>query len=466
MSDLEREELVRLRAENQTLRAQVAALEQTIAELLERQRLLVARIEELERVAARQAAPFRRRDSRRVPEERKKSPGRPPGHKAERRVAPMHIDEHVDAPLAACPGCGGEVTDVTPVTQIIEEIPPPRVHVTRLITYRGRCRACGVVQSTHPLQRSTAQGAAGVQLGPRAMATAIALRQQFGLTSRMACRVLRTLCGVRLSPGGLIQATRRAASRLNPAHEALRAEIHGAPAVFADETSWYVGGPKHWLWVFTTPDATLYHVYARRGRDVVLQMLGDDFAGILVSDCLASYENLPYRTHKCLAHHQKAIAEALARPDTTDPSSLKEWRLLFVMVNALWKHRQTLGEAEFARQRSRLEGTLDRLLATPRGQPGDEAVRKRIGKRRDVVFGCLEDPSAEPTNNRAERALRPAVIARKLSCGNKTASGAKARECLSSLATTCTQRQQDFLDWLEAHLRLRTPLKLLPAAIR
>jgi hypothetical protein len=170
-----------------------------------------------------------------------------------------------------------------------------------------------------------------------------------------------------------------------------------AAAVFVDETSWYVGTPGPWLWTFTTTDATVYHVDRSRGRQVVLDMLGEKFSGIVVSDCLASYEGLPYRTHKCLAHHPKAIAEALKRPDPTDPSHLEQWKLLFAMVDALWKHRATLGEDEFARQR----GWLDRLIAEPRTQSGDGAIQRQIGKRRGVVLGCLFDPAAEPTNNRA-----------------------------------------------------------------
>ena len=257
----------------------------------------------------------------------------------------------------------------------------------------------------------------------------------------------------------------RTAAKVQPAFDGLVTEVRGAAAVFADETSWYVGAPGYWLWTFTTADATVYHVDPSRGRQVVLEMLGEDFAGILVSDCLASYENLPYRMHKCIGHHQKAIAEARDRPDTNDPSYLNEWKLLFTMVNALWKHRADLGEEEFVRQRGHLEAWLDRLLAEPRTQPGDVAIQQRIGKRRGVVLGCLDDPAAEPTNNRAERSLRdPGVIARKVSCGNKTEAGKAAWERLTSLAMTCQQRGHDFVSWLAACLPLDAPVTPVPAA--
>jgi hypothetical protein len=450
--------IAELRRENAELRAQLATASERI-------HLLEERLEQAERASARQAAPFRRRQSKKVPDDAKGRPGRPPGHPGSRRVVPEHVDDQVDVPLTACPQCGGPVTAVVPVEPFLEEIPPVRPHVTRLVTYRGCCAACGEVHSSHPLQTSRATGAAKVQLGPRAQALAAALNKQFGLTMRKTCRVLDHLAGLKLSPGGLAQAVQRVARRAGPAFDSLVLEVRAAKAVFVDETSWYVGEPGFWLWTFTTADATIYHVDQSRGRQVVLDLLGEDFGGILVSDCLASYENLPYRMHKCVAHHQRAIARARERPDTKDPTHLNEWKNLFTMVHVLWKYRVKLGEAEFQRQRGHLEIWLDRLLAEPRTQPGDVAIQRRIGKRRAVVLGCLYDPAAEPTNNRAERSLRdPGVMARKVSCGNKTERGKTAWECLTSLAVTCQQRGQDFVVWLTSCLPLNASVTTVPSS--
>jgi hypothetical protein len=446
------------------LLGRLAAFEQRVRELEEENRGLREQLDEAQRAAARQAAPFRRRQSKKIPDGQKKRPGRPKGHEGACRVVPEQVDETAEVPLPGCPSCGGPVTAVTPVEQLIEEIPVMRPRVTRLVTYQGSCATCGEVCSSHPLQTSTATGAAKVQLGPRARALAIALHQQFGLTLRTACRVLKQLTGLTLSPGGLALAIQRTAQRVQSSFERLIGEVRAAAAVFVDETSWYVGAPGPWLWTFTTADATVYHVDRSRGRQVVLEMLGPSFDGILVSDCLASYEDLPYRTHKCIAHHQKAIAEARARPDTTDPSHLDQWKLLFTMVGVLWRHRQRLGEEEFARQKSHLGRWLDRLLTEPRVQKGDIAIQKRIGKRRSVVLGCLDDPAAEPTNNRAERSLRPAVIARKLSCGNRTERGRDAWQTLTSLAATCDQRSHDFASWLARCLPLAAVVTAVPPA--
>ena len=104
------------------------------------------------------------------------------------------------------------------------------------------------------------------------------------------------------------------------------------------------------------------------------------------------------------------------------------------------------------------------MLAEPRAQPGDVAIQQRIGKRRGAVLGCLEDPAAEPTNNRAERALRPAVIARKLSCGNRTDAGRRCWQTLVSLAQTCQQRGVALVDYLAPRVTL-VPQATIPVPL-
>jgi transposase len=438
----------RLDQEVQDLRAAVAELERRVAELTAENRALSDQLDESRRQVARQAAPFRRRDSQKVPEARRKRPGRPKGHPGAHRSVPERVDERIEVPLPACPHCGGAVEALEPIEQFIEEIPPVRPRVTHLITYRGRCPDCGEVHSTHPLKTSAATGAAGVQLGPRALALAAALNKQHGLTMRTTCRVLDQLAGLRLSPGGLAQLVQRVAHKAEAAYAALIIDIRAAAAVFVDETSWYVGAPGSWLWVFTTTTEAVYRVEASRGRDVVTGTLGAGFGGVLVSDCLAAYEDVPYRAHKCIGHHLKAIAEARRRPDTADTGYLDAWRLFFQAVIGFYRAREHMAAEEFAERRRGLEGWRERLFATPRTGPGEVAIQNRIGRRWGALLTCLYEPAAEPTNNRAERELRPAVIARKLSCGNKTAAGKRSFEVLRSVATSCWKRGHDAVSFL------------------
>jgi len=442
------------------LRRRVEHLERRIDELLAengalRQEVAEARdrIEELERAAARQAAPFRREQRNKIPPQDQKRPGRKPGHPGSYRQPPRHVDQEVDVPLPACPHCGGAVTDRQPLVQFIEEIPPMRPQVVRLTTWNAECPRCGAVHSTHPLQTSRAQGAAATQLGPRALALAALLNKQLGLTTRRTCQVLHKVCGLSVSPGGITQALMRVAGKMAGQYEALVTQLRNSPAVFADETSWWVGGPGWWLWVFTTAETTVYRVNQSRGSQVVKETLAD-YQGMLVSDCLASYDPLPYRKHKCIAHHLRAIKHARDRPDTPDASYLKQWKWLFAAVRALYQARGDMPADRFAEERQRIEDWCARLIQQNVTQPGDLAVQNRLGKQWAHLLGCLYEPAAEPTNNRAERALRPAVIARKLSCGNKTQRGKWCWEILASLAATTEQRSEDFVDTITRSISL------------
>lgn len=447
--------IAKLQAENRDLRERLGQALERGDQLARENEQLRARLEELEREAARQAAPFRRRERKKVDAARKKRPGRRPGHSGAYCAVPDHLDQEIEVPLGCCPQCGGEVENVAPLTQYIEELPPVRPHVTRLVTWSAECPTCGEVRSTHPLQTSVSQGAAKVQLGPRALALAALLNKKLGLTMRKTCRVLRTMTGLSITPGGLAQSLARVAGKVEAEYVQLGEQVRSSAATFADETSWWVGGPGWWLWVFTTPQGTtLYRVEQGRGSQVVRDVLGDEYAGILVSDCLSAYDPVHYRKHKCIAHHLQAIKKARERPDTKDLSYLEAWTKLFQQVIALYRQRDQGSAEQFEEQRSALAARVDELVNRPCTQSGDVAVQKRLAKQHAHLLGCLYDPAAEPTNNRAERALRPAVIARKLSCGNKTDTGRQVWQILASLAATCDGLALDFVDFLATRLPL------------
>lgn len=445
------QQLSQLQAENTRLGEALAAGEARIEELQKVIQQLQERIAELERAVARQAAPFRRQDKNKKPPEEHKRPGRPAGHPPAFRPPPTQIDETIEVSLDQCPKCGGPITKVQSCEQYIEEFPPVRPHVTKLTTYVGTCPCCGEVRSTHPLQVSTACGAAGTHLGARALALAAWLNKRLGMTTRSVCKLLQAVFGLKLTPGGLTQALDRVADRVQPAFDQVLADLRSQSGVWVDETSWWVAGPGWWLWTFTCPDLTLYHVDKSRGRDVVLDLLGPDFPGVLTSDCLASYENLPYRMHKCYAHHLKAIAKAYQK----EPSDyLLQLRGLLHAAMFLQTHRGDLSPPEWTQKRQCLEDRADELLLRTPPPAGAAKIAERIRKRRRWLFTFLDDPALEATNNRAERALRPAVIARKLSCGNKTSRGKRTWEILTSLAATCHQRGQDFVNFLRPMLTL------------
>ena len=439
------------------LRTERDALRQQLQQAHQRVTVLEEQLAEAQRVAQRQAAPFRIAPEQRQPHP--KRPGRPAGHPGAYRRRPEHVDEHLEVPLECCPHCGSTAfRDCQAVEQFIEEIPEVRPHVTHLITYGAICARCAQpVRSQHPLQTSTASGAAGVQLGPRALGLAAELRHAFGLTTRKTCRLLRTCFGLSLTPGGLVQAQHRVAGKLQPRYQALVAQLRQLPAVYVDETSWWVGGPKWWLWVFCSPTVTVYHVVAARDRAQVHALLGVDFAGVLVSDCLASYDDATVLQHKCYSHHLVAIRDACRTHPEQGAGYLASCRALLQGAMGLKAATAELPSAVVAQCRQALERQADTLLAEPRPEPAEERLRRRLSKQRDHLFTFLDHAAVDATNNLAERQLRPAVIARKLSCGNKTERGATTWQVLSSLATTCAQQAKSFAGLVAGAVGLKPP---------
>ena len=199
---------------------------------------------------------------------------------------------------------------------------------------------------------------------------------------------------------------------------------------------------------------TLYTI-DNRSQEVIRRVLGDDFAGVLISDCLASYDPHPGRKSKCCAHHLKAISEAFEQ--VLESEFLTDIRAL-LKTAMLWQRlREELPEAVYETGVKHLHGRADELLAQPLAQGPEMKIAKRLLKQREHLLTFLEVPGVAPTNNLAERQLRPAVIARKLSCGNKTESGKVTFEVLASLAATCRQQGRSFLELVAESVSLGLP---------
>jgi transposase len=448
-------ELAEVAPELERLRAQNAWLSEQLEIQAKRVRELEEALQAAERAAYRQAAPFRIPEHKRVSEP--KPPGRKAGHPGAFRHRPDRIDESIEVELCVCPHCGGSrFIDQSQIEQFIEDIPPVRPLITRLTTYEATCVRCGQsVRSSHPLQMSLATGAAGVQLGPRAVALAADLNKAKGLSMRKTCAVLRDCFSLQLSPGGLSQALDRLATKVQSQYHSIAKELAGAAVVHSDETSWWVGGPGWWLWVFTNARNTLYLVDQSRGRGVLIGVLGIDFAGVLVSDCLATYDEVTALQQKCYAHHHKAIRQAKALHPHQGAGFLTEVAAMLRAALALQEHKAQSDPQSFQRLRQALERRAVQLLDSPRSEPSEEAVRNRLHKQRDHLFTFLDHDGVDATNNLAERQLRPAVIARKISCGNKTPKGARTWQILASLGATCTQRSTSFI----AELARAAPLQ-------
>ena len=405
--------LVELEAQLRQRDAQIEQLQRRIAEL-------VQRLAELERAAKRQATPFARK-------QRKKNPKRP-GRKAGQgrftfrpRPAPDQVAETKEQPLAACPVCGGPLTDVKDHEQFVVDIPAVQPTVTRYLTHSGQCAQCDQrVRSRHPEQISDATGAAGVVIGPRAKALAADLKHRLGVPYAKVAEVLAVDFGLPVSRGGLGQADARLAAQARPVYaELIDLTRSGQSAVaHSDETGWRIGTLAAWLWVFTNRELTVYTTATSRGHEGVVKILGEAFAGVLVSDCCTAYDHqalTAWLKQKCVGHLLKDLSELNESKTRGAVRFARDVTAVLRAALALRDQKHTLAPADFAAQAAQLEAQLDALI-DPRRQwtdPDNARLAKRLRKQREHLLRFLYVDGLDATNSQAERMLRPAVITRK-----------------------------------------------------
>lgn len=423
--------------------------------------------EELEmarRRANRQAAPF----SRGLPKEDPERPGRKPGpaygQKAHRRPPP-HVDFRHAAPLPAqCPDCGGAVRRRRVVSQYQEDLPVQRPFVHEFCVAVGVCRQCRRrVQGRHPLQTSDALGAAAVQLGPQAVALAVILNKQCGLSFGRIVQLLRDRFGLTVTRGGLVHAVHRAARQAQPTYEALCATVRGSPVVTPDETGWKVGGHPSWLWAFATPDTTTYAIEDGRGFAQAARMLGADYAGVLQRDGWAPYRQFVHAAHQTCVAHLLRRCRTMMLDHPYHPFAPQVQALLQAALAT--RDRYRLGQVSdqgLAVARGHYVNRLDRLLPTRPSRLADaRRFAAHLRTEFEAVFSFLFDPTLDATNWRAEHALRPAVITRKM-CGggNRSIRGAQTQQVLASLLRTAQQRGLDKTAVIVTALRAPRPIVL------
>jgi transposase len=451
-----------LLAENQRLRAENAELKQRLAELEAVVHDLQAQLEAALRAGKRQATPF----SKGTPKAKPKKPGRKKGHPAAHRRQPEHVDRVEDVALpATCPACGGAVLEDAVRVQYQEDIPRPvPTIVTQFNVHLGHCAQCQRrVQGRHPDQTSDALGAAAVQIGPNALGLAAEMKQGLGVSNGKVARLLETSLGLRVDRSTVARADERLANRLAPTYQQLLLRLRARAVVHVDETGWKVAGQKAWLWVFTNDDLSVYTIDPTRAHAVVERILGADFAGVLGCDCFLAYDALKtYTQSKCAGHLLRRCAEIMeSKSGRAVRFSQQVARLLRAAITVKQRHRDgQISRHGYAVACGRLEAALDRLLAGHYTDPDNARFAKLLRKQRPHLLTFLYVDAMTPTNNAAEREIRPAVLIRKTNGCNRSETGAQTHSILTSIIRTCQKHGQDFVTAVKRVLRHPAPLAL------
>jgi transposase len=449
-----REDLARSEAARTRVERERARLEREIARLKDE-------LEAARRAGARQAAPF----SKGTPTRRPRRPGRKAGARygrRGRRPVPAVVHETLEAPLPAqCPTCGDAIAETQIAPQYQEDLPPVQPIVRRFDVHIGECLGCRRrVQGRHPLQTSDALGAAAVQIGPHAIALAVQLNKSFGVSFGKIATLYRARFGLSVTAGALVRALHRAASKGQPTYEALCETVRTSAAVVPDETGWKVSGVLHWLWVFATTLTTVYRICPGRGFAQAAAVLGPDFAGGLSRDGWSPYRRFTKAFHQTCLGHLLRRCRLLQRDH---PRARFPARVAHILHRALAvRDRQAAGTMSVhgvAVARGQLFHQLLDAFDAVGTVPDIQRFARHLARELPAIFSFLVDPALDATNWRAEQAIRPAVVTRKM-CGggNRSPRGAETQQVLVSLLRTAQQRNVDVADLFMTLLRAPAPV--------
>src|SRR5919106_1408203 len=448
MESLGREELLVLVAE---LQRQVMALREQVAQLAADNQELRAEVDRLTRQSKRQAAPF----SRGTRSQQPKRPGRRPGEGTfsfRRAPRPEEITEPpVEVPviLEACPGCGGKLTQPRVDFAYITDLPPlPRPRVTQYRVWVCRCTNCGrQLRGEHPDLAPDQYGATAHRLGARAKASAHILHYQVGVPVRKVPAVLATLAGLAVTQGAITgDALPLAWRRVGQRYQELHWGIRDAPVVYTDDTGRKVGGENAHLMAFDTDQATVYQVRPRHRPQEVQEIVPRNYQGVMVTDRGRSYEAHSFsrvKQQKCLAHLQKALSTLLEQKKGRAREFGENLKMLFGMALDLREEYHAGSVVDFEARAAELRLVIGYQLRERGLRDLDNQHLLKVLRRyhqRGELLRFLEEPLVEPTNNRVERALRPAVIARKVSQCSKNQAGAYAFSAFKSVIQTLVKR--------------------------
>lgn len=431
-------------------------LRQTLAVLQKQEKrveLLQAEVEELRRAGKRQATPFARRQWVEHPKRSGRRAGK--GRFVHRgKPSLKEVNETKTAKLPSCPECGGKLREGRRHEQFMVDLPEVQPVITRFVTYSGYCGHCQKRRrSWHPDQISEASGAAGVVVGPRAKALAADLKHRLGASYAKVGAALEDAFGLRVSRSGWCQADQRLAKTARPVYEELIEVLRKCGEVYADETGWRIGTLAAWLWVFTNREVSVYAIRDNRSSDVVVDILGSEFPGILASDGYVAYDQQrlsTWRKQKCVGHLLRELKEMQENKSGRALHFARQVTLLLQEALALKAQKSSLDPLTFFQRAQALENRLDFLLAARRRftDPDNARFAKRLRKHRPHLLRFLYVDALEATNNQAERMLRPAVITRKTNGCNRTRAGANTHAILASVLVTCHQHSIPILRYL------------------
>src|SRR6266581_4244446 len=393
-----------------------------------------------------------------------KKPGRKAGHAAALRPAPAKSDVHQQGPLpvdpighVSCPDCKTQLSQVKHRRRVVEEIIPVKVQTTCYHCISGWCPSCRKHIESRAPEQPPAADLPHAQLGINALTWAAVIRVCYRLPLRQITALFGQL-GLKMSAAAITKQLRRMSQWLSGQYHRLKLSLRMAGVVHADETGLRINGKNGYIWTLTNADHTLYHVDRSRSGQVIGALLGKGFGsdgkGTLVSDFYGAYRQFKGPQQKCLAHLLRELKDsAIARPELEGHAFFKKCRRLIKEMLKLKEQREKLKQREYNHQVELLEKRLSKLGQERWNDADADRLGARLRKYGGQLTTFLHKQEVDATNNAAERALRPMVVMRKITGGNRSEAGAQAWAILASVMRTAQQQGRDVVATIQELLK-------------
>jgi transposase len=385
--------------------------------------------------------------------------GGQPGHPRHERppFSTEEIDRVEKHDRNECPDCGGRVRPAALPPRVIQqaELVERPVEIVEHRAGACRCVRCGKIHYT-PFPPEVEEGGL---LGPKLTALAGYLKGVCHASFSTIRKFLRDVLKLTISRGQLVKVINKAAAAMARAYEELRAILPDQKCLNVDETGHKENGKPWWTWCFRAELYTLFKIDSSRGSDVLVEMLGQEFDGVLGCDYFSAYRkymgNFDVAVQFCLAHLIRDVKFLTTLPDALTRNYgqrvLEGLRKLFHVIH----RRETMDAARFRRA---LERARDELIAVGRRAPQRKEAQnlaERFRAHGQAYFQFITTPGIEPTNNLAEQAIRFVVIDRLVTQGTRSEGGRRWCERIWTAIATCSQQGRSVFDYLHQSIVAR-----------
>jgi len=373
------------------------------------------------------------------------------GHKRwQRSIIPAEkVDAIVDCKPAVVCECGGTIKlkDKAQIHQVYE-IPQPKYEITEYRIYKGCCETCHV---THKGQLPAGIGVKG--FGVRAQAMLSLLTSKYRLSKRLVQSWFRDVYQMPICLGSVSNVERTVSQSLKRIHEEVFSAVQAEKIIHVDETGHKECNRSGWAWIASTPQYTYFMLNKSRGKKVAKEIIGDPQGRMIITDRYSAYNYLPSESHQiCWAHLKRDFQKIAERPDKPGQIGnklLKCYRLLF----NFWKTAYKQGAELCKKQAKRLRRFKNRMLrwlviGTECGHNRTARTCENILKFQHSLWHFFDNHQISPTNNHAERQLRPLVISKKLTFGTQSNGGSRFIERIFTVVTSCKQQGRDVLTFV------------------